>query len=312
MSCSILDEVFKDKKITESSKKLYCSNLKRLNGGLEVKDFKFLTNATKVAETIKESKPNTQRNYYIVICSVLGELKKDNKKYQKLYDVYYKILTELNATLKDQTAKTDTENKNWLSQDAIQDKLTSKMEILKEISKKRKLNKEQFERLLDLIVLGLYTLQKPRRNIDYLNSFIITNAYNAETHGTEKNYVDLVNKNFIFNNYKTAGTYKKQVEPINDELFNIIKLYIKFRGLKESNIPFLVDYEENPIMESNALTKKLNNIFEKKVGSSMLRKMYLTNKYSKVMEEMKEDAKDMGTSVGVAQTNYIKISQHQL
>jgi integrase len=312
MSCSILDEVFKDKKITESSKKLYCSNLKRLNGGLEVKDFKFLANADKVAETIKESKPNTQRNYYIVICSVLGELKKDNKKYQKLYDVYYKILTQLNTTLKDQTAKTTTENENWLSQDAIQDKLTSKMEILKEISKKRKINKEQFERLLDLIVLGLYTLQPPRRNIDYLNMFILTNAYNAETHGTEKNYIDLVNKTFVLNNYKTAGTYKTQIVPINDELFNIIKLYIKFRGLKESNIPFLVDYEENPIMESNALTKKLNNIFEKKVGSSMLRKMYLTNKYSKVMEEMKEDAKDMGTSVGVAQTNYIKISQHQL
>jgi integrase len=310
MSCSILDEVFKDKKITESSKKLYCSNLKRLNGGLEIKDFKFLANADKVAETIKESKPNTQRNYYIVICSVLGELKKDNKKYQKLYDIYYKILTELNTTLKDQTAKTTTENENWLSQEAIQDKLTSKMEILKEISKKRKINKEQFERLLDLIVLGLYTLQPPRRNIDYLNMFILTNAYNAETHGTEKNYIDLVNKTFVLNNYKTAGTYKTQIVPINEELFNIIKLYIKFRGLKESNIPFLVDYEENPIMESNALTKKLNNIFEKKVGSSMLRKMYLTNKYSKVMEEMKEDAKDMGTSVGVAQTNYIK--QHQL
>jgi integrase len=306
MSCSILDEVFKNKAITESSKKLYCSNLKRLNGGLEIKDFKFLANADKVAETIKESKPNTQRNYYIVICSVLGELKKDNKKYQKLYDIYYKILTELNTTLKDQTAKTTTENENWLSQEAIQDKLTSKMEILKEISKKRKINKEQFERLLDLIVLGLYTLQPPRRNIDYLNMFILTNAYNAESHGTEKNYIDLVNKTFVLNNYKTAGTYKTQIVPINEELFNIIKLYIKFRGLKESNIPFLVDYEENPIMESNALTKKLNNIFEKKVGSSMLRKMYLTNKYSKVMEEMKEDAKDMGTSVGVAQTNYIK------
>ena len=39
MSC--LDEVFKDKKITESSKKLYCSNLKRLNSGQEIKDFKF-------------------------------------------------------------------------------------------------------------------------------------------------------------------------------------------------------------------------------------------------------------------------------
>ena len=305
MSC--LDEVFKDKKITESSKKLYCSNLKRLNGGLEIKDFKFLSNIEKIGEIIKDSKPNTQRNYYIVICSVLAELKKDNKKYQKLYDIYYKILTQLNVTLKDQTTKTDVENENWISQEAIQDKLTSKMEILKEINKKRKLNKEQFERLADLIILGLYTLQAPRRNIDYLNMFILTNAYNAETHGTEKNFLDLANKNFIFNNYKTAGTYKTQIVPINEELFNIIKLYIKFRNTKSSNIPFLVDYEENPIMESNALTKKLNAIFDgKKIGSSMLRKLYLTNKYSDVMNEMKEDAKDMGTSSSVMQTNYIK------
>jgi hypothetical protein len=311
MSCSILDEVFKNKAITESSKKLYCSNLKRLNGGLEVKDFKFLANADKVAETIKESKPNTQRNYYIVICSVLGELKKDNKKYQKLYDVYYKILTQLNATLKDQTTKTTTENENWLNKESIIAKLEDKKEILKEITKKRKLNKEQFERLLDLIVLGLYTLMPPRRNIDYLNSFIITNAYNAEEHGTEKNYVDLANKTFVFNNYKTAGTYKTQIVPINEELFNIIKLYIKFRNDKSSNIPFLVDYENNPIMESNAITKKLNAIFDgKKIGSSMLRKMYLTDKYSDVIENMKDDAENMGTSTGVMQTNYIK--QHQL
>ena len=304
MSC--LEEVFKDKKITDSSKKLYCSNLKRLNGGLEVKDFKFLSNIEKIGEIIKDSKPNTQRNYYIVICSVLAELKKDNKKYEKLYNIYYKILTELNSTLKDQTAKTNTENENWISQDAIQEKLNEKKEILKEIIKKRKINKEQFERLLDLIILGLYTLQAPRRNIDYLNSHILTNPYISEEHGTEKNYVDLVNKSFVFNNYKTAGTYKTQIVPINEELFNIIKLYIKLRGLKESNIPFLVDYEENPIMESNALTKKLNNIFNKKIGSAMLRKMYLTNKYSDVMEEMKEDAENMGSSVGVIQTNYIK------
>lgn len=311
MSCSVLEEVFKDKKITDSSKKLYCSNLKRLNGGLEVKDFKFLSNIEKIGEIVKDSKPNTQRNYYIVICSVLGELKKTNKKYEKLYNTYYAILSQLNATLKDQTAKTEVENENWISQQAIHNKLTSKMEILKEINKKRKINKEQFERLLDLIILGLYTLQPPRRNIDYLNMFIINNPYNVEEHGTTKNFLDLVNKKFIFNNYKTAGTYKTQIVSINDELFNIIKLYIKLRGLKESNIPFLVDYEENPIMESNALTKKLNNIFDgKKIGSSMLRKLYLTNKYSDVMNEMKEDVKDMGTSSNVAQTNYIK--QHQL
>ena len=307
MSCSVLDEIFSKKPITESSKRLYCSNLKRLNGGEPIKDFKFLSNSEKIAEIIKESKPNTQRNYYIVVCSVLGELKKDNKKYQKLYDIYYKILTELNSTLKDQTTKTDVENENWISQDAISAKLNEKMEIVKIINKKRKISNEQYNKLLDLIILGLYTLQPPRRNIDYLNSFILTNAYNAETHGTEKNYVDLAKKNFIFNNYKTAGTYKTQIVPINEELFNIIKLYIKFRNDKSSNIPFLVDYEDNPILESNAITKKLNAIFDgKKIGSSLLRKLYLTNKYSNVMNDMKDDAENMGSSVGVIQTNYIK------
>ena len=125
MSC--LDDVFKEKKISESSKKLYCSNLKRLNGGLEIKDFKFLANSEKIAEIIKDSKPNTQRNYYIVICSVLGALKKDNKKYEKLYNVYYKILTALNNELKDQTAKTETEKENWISQEASSAKLNDKI-----------------------------------------------------------------------------------------------------------------------------------------------------------------------------------------
>ena len=65
------------------------------------------------------------------------------------------------------------------------------------------------------------------------------------------------------------------------------------------------------MLESNALTSKLNAIFDgHKIGSSMLRKMYLTNKYSNVIDEMKQDAENMGTSTNVMQTNYIK--QHQL
>ena len=50
----------------------------------------------------------------------------------------------------------------------------------------------------------------------------------------------------------------------------------------------------------------LNKIFNKKIGSSMLRNMYLTNKYGKIMKEMKDDVKDMSTSVEVAMNNYIK------
>jgi len=38
----------------------------------------------------------------------------------------------------------------------------------------------------------------------------------------------------------------------------------------------------------------------------MLRNMYLSNKYSNVIDELKSDTKDMGTSVDVALNNYIK------
>ena len=38
----------------------------------------------------------------------------------------------------------------------------------------------------------------------------------------------------------------------------------------------------------------------------MLRNLYLTNKYGDMVEELKNDVKDMGTSVDVALNNYIK------
>ena len=38
----------------------------------------------------------------------------------------------------------------------------------------------------------------------------------------------------------------------------------------------------------------------------MLRNIYLSSKYSKMMNELKEDTADMGTSVNVALNTYIK------
>jgi len=57
---------------------------------------------------------------------------------------------------------------------------------------------------------------------------------------------------------------------------------------------------------SNDITKILNKVFKKNVGASMLRNMYLTNKYGDVIDNLKDDVKNMSTSVGTAMTNYIK------
>ena len=301
-----LSEILDKKNITESSKKLYISNFKRLNDGEPVKNFKFILDIEKIKNKIEHFKPNTRRNYIISITSLLNDLKKINeKKYGKIYNEYYKLLLELNSDLKDATSKTTNEKENWLSQEEIKNIHNSNMTILDEIKNKRIITEQQYNKLLDLVILSLYTLQPPRRNIDYMNMNVVK-KYDKETHGETENFLDLFNKQFIYNNYKTAGTYKTQKVNINDDLFNIIKVYLKYKNIKDNNVPFLTDYEGEPFIQINSLTRKLNNIFNQKIGSSMLRKLYLTDKYKDVIDNLKQDAKDMGTSSETIQNNYVK------
>ena len=82
-----LSEILDKKNITESSKKLYISNFKRLNDGEPVKNFKIILYIEKIKNKIEHFKPNTRRNYIISITSILNDLKKINeKKYGKIYN----------------------------------------------------------------------------------------------------------------------------------------------------------------------------------------------------------------------------------
>jgi len=319
VSNNLLEEAFEGRNITESSKKLYLANLKRLNGGEIPKNLKFLCNIPDIQEKINKYKPNTQRSYIISIVSLLKMLKeKSPRKYKKLYDDYYNILETLNNSLVDNTAKTEKEEEEWIGQDAVRAKLNERMTILETIKDLKKINENQYNDLLDLLVLGLFVLQKPRRNKDYQEMYVIKKF--KEEYGTDKNFLDLFGNNFIFNNYKTKGTYSTQTQPVDETLRNIIDIYIKYHPLKarlkEANnttTPFLVKYDGEALLSNNALTRRLYKIFERKIGSSMLRKLYLSDKYGdkmkqveEIMEEMKSDTEAMGTSTNTAMTNYIK------
>ena len=126
------------------------------------------------------------------------------------------------------------------------------------------------------------------------------------------NYLDLQNKLFVFNNYKTQKTYKEVKVAIPDGLFAVIKFYLKFHPQrnklknKKHDVFFLIDYKNNNLDNSNDITKILNKVFKKNVGSSLLRNAYLSHKYGNMVEELKLDTKAMSTSVGTAMTNYIK------
>jgi hypothetical protein len=63
---------------------------------------------------------------------------------------------------------------------------------------------------------------------------------------------------------------------------------------------------DNSELDKNGITKILYKIFDKKIGSSMLRNIYLTDKYGDSNKEKINDAKAMGTSVGVIDSQYTK------
>jgi len=292
-----IKELFKSKNLSEASIKIYSDKLKILNDGKKIRSLNFLNKVNDIMNKLKKYKPNSQRTFIIAITSALKcqlDINPNNKKIKKRYDDYSKILKNYNNDLRDQTMITENENNNWISMDDIK-------EIYKELTlkKDKSLNDNR-----NYLILSLYHLIPPRRNKDY-QLLKITSKYNNDL-SNEFNYLDIKKKKFIFNNYKTAKKYNTQETEINEELFQIINSYIKIMKLKEGDF-LLNDLKTNePFKHTNAITILLNRIFKKKIGASMLRKLYLTHKYGEQAQELKEDMKAMGSSVDVANNNYIK------
>jgi hypothetical protein len=295
-----LNKVFeqRDKPISDSSKKLYTRNLMKLNNDMPITSFNFLKEPKQILNMIKDYKPTTQRSYIIAICTILK-----NSKHQNLYDMYFEILSNFNNQLKVRTEKSEKQMDNWLSNDNIN-------EIRKDLKSKvvkRVRNKEDYNNLLNYLVLSLYTLHPPRRNVDY-SLMKISNNMNDDKY----NYLDMKKGQFVFNNYKTQGKYNQVVVPIEEDLLKVIELYLNNHPekskLKNKNydVHFLKSFYNEPIEKSQEITRILNKIFGKNIGSSMLRNMYLSNKYGDMVDELKSDTKDMGTSVDVALSTYIK------
>ena len=158
-------------------------------------------------------------------------------------------------------------------------KLKNDVDLFKDKPKK-KISEKEYQKLLDYMVLSLYILIPPRRNKDFMNMNLIR-GQKLDTLPKEVNYLDLDNKLFIFNDFKTKKKIGQQKLEIPDDLFNVIQIYyLKFyptKILKKKKIyaPFLVNHIGEPLTHINSITKILNKIFHKKVGSSLLRHIYL-------------------------------------
>jgi len=290
---SYLNKLFEKKNISLSSKMLYYSNLKKLNDGTDFDNLDFLKDKNKVEEIIKTKKENTQRNYLISIVSVLKTAteEKENEEYKKLYDYYYEKMMKMNNDLKEkekENTKTETQKKNWIEFPAVQNKLLELIDEIKGYNYK-KITKGEYNNILKMLVLGLYTLTPPRRNKDY-QTMVLKNGGIPKNDNI--NYYDKKNNEFIFRNYKTS---KKELEnnkeglkiKIPHDLQKIINVYLLVRPKNKSN-NFLLYHDGGEFKNSNCITYILNDIFKKNVSSSMLRHIYLSHHYKDLLPKIKE------------------------
>ena len=294
---------FHEKGLSETSVMLYMKNLRRLNGGQPLTDFKFLDRPKVIEDFLNQYAETTKRNFIIAIVSALN-LAGTTAKHKKLYGDYYKMMMEKNKEIKENGGKKKEDMPSW---DAVLEKYNALKEKVKETTDFSK--DSAFNDLLKLLVTSLYVLQPPRRNGDYLEMKIVP-SYSEEL-PQNVNYLDTKKGEFIFNKYKTSkkyGEFRKAIEP---ELRAILTLYLKHhpnlwegRKQKKEPVPFLVYRDGEPLHQLNSITRLINSVLGKGVGSSALRHIYITEKYGKVEEEQAKDAEAMAHSVG-QQKDYI-------
>jgi integrase len=300
---SIKDKGIKrNKPISDSSIKLYIRNLQKLNDNKTLKNLTFLKDNNAINQKLEEYKPNTKRSYLISIVSSLAT----EPSLKKLYDKYFKMMVELSGEIR----KTPTEEmneqqkKNWIDWDEVIKVYNDLKTKVEELPKKVK-NEEQYNTLLHFLILSLYVLVPPRRNVDYQKMVIIKGVSEDKQ---DINILDLSKKQFIFNIYKTSKKHGKTIVDIPNNLFEVIELYVKSHPLakgKKYEVPFIVDFQGNPLTNINSITYMLNNIFKKRIGSSMMRHIFVSYKFGDKHKEQKEIANMMGHSLNM-NNDYIK------
>lgn len=307
-----LDENLKKKDLTQSSINAYIKNIERLLEGKPLTKMNLaaaLKDIPRIEEFLSEKKDNTKRAYYISIVSVLDTLKGE-KKFSKLYRSYYEKMMGINDELKKipTSTKSEAQEKNWMEWDQINEVYNEWKEKAYNIAKKKTITEPEFNTILHFMVLSLFVNNKPRRNSDYYLCDVVGDITGIE--GEDHNFLDYPNQRFIFNKYKSFKKHGSQIIDISPELFQDIQVYLRHHPsiqgkiTKKTREPFLV-WADGKNFQANTITRILNRVFKKKISSSMLRHIFLSNKYGDVLEEMKKDSEDMAHTLET-QKSYIK------
>ena len=286
--------------------KQYEAQLRKLQKLFDTDSYDFLDDPKKVEEKISHLHYTSRRNVYNAVIILLMAIDKD----EKLIETYGEMRDKLNKQYQDDQASgkiSEKQKDNFVDIDEIYKMLGQMEKDIKPLKKKETLNQNE-RQLIKAYTIFSSLVRIPVRNDLAGLIFISKTTYNKLTdkEKEENNYLVQLKNNlqYIFNEYKTAKKYKENVIDIPKDLQKILRMYMRFYDYKVGDVIFPLS--KNGLTQ--LLTKYSMKYMNKKISSTMIRKSYLSSKYSDMKKEMEKDSKIMGHSVGTAQKVYVKDS----
>jgi len=283
----------------------YIQRLRVLNDNKPITSMKFLMDFPAISKKIDDMDKafSTKTSYLTAISATLSMF----PKYTALYNKYVAKTMENVKAIK---AELDLNQKNDKQKESIvpmADIIKEREALHKEFHSATKITAKVWERYTGYLLLCLYTLQAPRRNRDYSEMVVVTKE--ADATDTDKNYYVTDTKEFIFRNYKTATTYGEQRMKATPELAKVMTEYMEtYRKVfpkATEPFPLLMHFNGERIAANNGITRILNKVLGKKIGSSALRHIYVSDKFGDTLKEMKQVAAEMSHDMAT-QKDYIK------
>lgn len=201
--------------------------------------------------------------------------------------------------------KNEKQSKNWMSLDEIRDVFDYKYSLLKPILKsKKEISEKQFTFWTEFIILCLTTglFIKPRRSQDWT----LMKKKNFDEMLDNCIVMNVKQPYFVFNQYKTKAFHHTQKIPIPPKLATLLKPFVEV----DTGSDFLLVNKKNQPLTVSRITQILNAEFDRKISTSMLRHIFLTESIGESIpkdfaKKLIDTAKEMGHTPEEA-LSYIK------
>ena len=277
----------------ESVIRTFCKNL-AINETTQA----VIENHKDIIDSLKESSPNVRKTRLSAFVVFIEKA----EKAEKALEAFRKVMKEdipkcmEQAEEQKQNAKQKQGMIPWRD---VMKKYHDWEKTALPLMEKDKLTAQEFYRVQMYVLLSCMLLIEPRRTLDW-TAFKINKADESKD-----NFLKFVKRKpfLIFNTYKTAGKYGQQTVACPPKL---AKILLRWKTISPHDFLLMNFSQTGPFLGSN-MPKLLNSFFEKPISTSILRHIFLTEKYKDLppLKDMNDTAAAMGTSVATMLT-YVK------